>query len=731
MKIARFFSMLLIGLGVLVLLTLSNSITRTARALFEVEALASVSAANTDWMNGTVALSLERSVTQVALALDDPIPAAFRQLIDEQRSLSNSLLDQSQESLGSGHSDLPGTAYFLSNGADLRNRIDGLRREVDQMLALPKDQRNVQRIYALPFELKQAISTLKNLSEVVSIDSSEKSELSATLTSLQDRAWAIREFGGRARTYFAIAALTGAPLSEKSGVSIDIDSNRARDAWDSMNNLLVSTNVPDDLRQNIEAAGQQYFEDYKAVTENMRRASDAAAGAASVNYPYSFEEFFEVSSAALGEFSDLAAEVGNASVAYWQDRKTAAQLNLLLKVVGIVAIGIGLAFTKRLIDRRVIVRLEEATHAIVGVAEGDMSRSIARQEKDLAEIGALAESLKELKEKLVTAQAADEERAEEQRVQEAVVNELSRGLEKLAEGDLTHKINASYGGNYNQLLDNFNTSCQRLEALIGSVVSNAREIHGGANNLTQSSDNLSRRTESQAQSLEKTAASLEELTQSVRSTAESSRETDAHIGKARKNAQNGGLIVKDAIEAMGEIKESSDQITQVIGLIDDIAFQTNLLALNAGVEAARAGEAGAGFAVVASEVRGLAQRATEAASEIKQLIATSSRHVERGVELVGNTGTSLKEIVEMVESIGDLVSNISAASAHQSQGLSEMNETVTELDRMAQKNATIAEEATTASHALMQEATSLQKGAGAFKISGGGSAASIGQARAA
>ena len=216
--------------------------------------------------------------------------------------------------------------------------------------------------------------------------------------------------------------------------------------------------------------------------------------------------------------------------------------------------------------------------------------------------------------------------------------------------------------------------------------------------------------------MEETAAALEEITVTVNRTAAGSRQAAEAVASAKADAQASGQVVERAIAAMGEIEKSSTEITQIIGVIDEIAFQTNLLALNAGVEAARAGDAGRGFAVVAQEVRALAQRSAEAAKEIKGLISTSSKQVSHGVSLVGETGDSLKRIVEQVGAIDGLVSEISSSAQEQASSLGQVNTAVNQMDQMVQKNAAMVEESTAAAVALKDEASELEGLVSSFKI---------------
>ncbi|CRL12335.1 Dipeptide chemoreceptor protein [Phaeobacter italicus] len=325
-------------------------------------------------------------------------------------------------------------------------------------------------------------------------------------------------------------------------------------------------------------------------------------------------------------------------------------------------------------------------------------------------------------------QAAAAERAEARAIQtqqetERMVAVLGDHLNELAQGKLNCRIDEPFAPEYAKLQSNFNATVDTLKGTIHQVLDATGSINNGATEISRSSDDLSNRTESQAATLEQTAAALEELTVSVKSAAEGAKNVEETMHKARAEAQSSGEIVRTAVSAMGHIEESSAQISRIIGVIDDIAFQTNLLALNAGVEAARAGEAGRGFAVVASEVRGLAQRSADAATEIKSLIAASSGQVEQGVDLVGKAGEAIEKIVERVNHISGLVSDIATGASEQANGLSEINLGVSQLDQVTQQNAAMVEEATAAGHMLRSDAETLARLMERFDLSGGVSAA--------
>ena len=290
------------------------------------------------------------------------------------------------------------------------------------------------------------------------------------------------------------------------------------------------------------------------------------------------------------------------------------------------------------------------------------------------------------------------------------------GLSALATGDLTARIDAELAGPFAKLKTDFNMAMERLQTTMKSVLVNTGGITTGAGEISQATDDLSRRTEQQAATLEETAAALEEITASVKMTAKNITAANERASAAKAAADNGGKVVGTAVGAMDAIAQSSKKITDIIGVIDEIAFQTNLLALNAGVEAARAGDAGRGFAVVASEVRALAGRSSEAAKQIKTLISASGQQVEAGVKFVGDTGAALQKIVEQILEIHVLVSEISQAAEQQASSISQVNTAVGQMDQVTQQNAAMVEESTAAAHSLVHETEELKELVGFFTV---------------
>lgn len=293
---------------------------------------------------------------------------------------------------------------------------------------------------------------------------------------------------------------------------------------------------------------------------------------------------------------------------------------------------------------------------------------------------------------------------------------LGAGLDRLARGDLEARVETQLPDAADELRMNFNAAAQGLQELLVNIVTTSHSIDRGASEIAATTEELSQHSERQTADIDETTAALGAITATVRKTAEGANQARDVVAVAKADAEKSGIVVSGAIAAINGIEKSSKQISQIIGVIDEIAFQTNLLALNAGVEAARAGEAGRGFAVVASEVRALAQRSAAAAKEIKSLISNSNVQVDQGVDLVAKAGAALERIVVQVSEINDVVSAIAASSQEQAIGLQQVNTSMSHVDQVTRKNVAIVAQSTKAAHALARESEDLQKMIGRFQI---------------
>lgn len=347
-------------------------------------------------------------------------------------------------------------------------------------------------------------------------------------------------------------------------------------------------------------------------------------------------------------------------------------------------------------------------HAVIVLAEAGVLAVLCLRIEGL--VVGLAKAREEQSQQEARAAAEREKVNQEQRT---ALDTLKHSLSELSQGNLTTTVSGVPEA-YREFESNFNTSVGALDTAIGKVVAGIQAMNTGTMEISSASHDLSRRTEEQAASLEETAAAISQTSDSVNETARAAQSAQATISSTNADAQDGTKIVAEAVSAMDRIEKSSEEITNIISVIDSIAFQTNLLALNAGVEAARAGESGKGFAVVASEVRALAQRCSEAAEDVKSLITVSGEHVATGADLVKRSGGSFAAITKGVADLTQALDAIASSSQAQAGTLTQISETVHSLDRSTQQNAAMAEECTAAAASLANEAGGLARSVSGF-----------------
>ncbi|MCM2435929.1 methyl-accepting chemotaxis protein [Agrobacterium rosae] len=398
------------------------------------------------------------------------------------------------------------------------------------------------------------------------------------------------------------------------------------------------------------------------------------------------------------------------------------------QIRGYVSIAIMLALigTAIFLRRSVVLPIHRITLSMRSLAAGDTTGEIPFVGRS-DEVGQMAATVEVFRQSAManarlTAEAeqsraraeadrasaqADAERDAGERLHTATSG-LANGLRRLASGDLAFQLEEAFSTEFEGLRSDFNQSIRQLSATLVEVSQAVSNMDGGTREIADGTQDLSKRTEQQASSLEETAAALEQITANVAMSTKRTEEARRVASSANDSAAASALVVSHAEDAMRRIEESSQQISNIIGVIDEIAFQTNLLALNAGVEAARAGEAGKGFAVVAQEVRELAQRSAHAAKEIKALIQTSTSEVGNGVKLVRDASTSLKTISGFISEMNEHMGSIASSAVEQAGGLREINAAVNQMDQSTQQNAAMVEESTAAATTLSNEAQRLR-----------------------
>ena len=426
-------------------------------------------------------------------------------------------------------------------------------------------------------------------------------------------------------------------------------------------------------------------------------------------------------------------------------RAATAQMILIAEILAgfsaLVALGAGI-----FVVRGIAMPIGRITRSMRDLAAGDTDKTIPFAGRG-DEIGAMAGAVeifrqaamanKELEREAEEARnRAEAERREAERQAEAHAAErlriatsgLAAALERLAGGDLGFQIEEAFAPDFEQLRHDFNKSVRQLSETLAEISNAVGAVESGSHEIASGANDLSRRTEQQAAALEETAAALDEITVNVSNSAKRTEEARSLAGRANQSATQSSKVVADAEDAMRRIEESSKQISNIIGVIDEIAFQTNLLALNAGVEAARAGDAGKGFAVVASEVRTLAQRSGAAAKDISALISSSNTEVGEGVKLVRQAGEALEQILGASQKVAATIAEISAASGEQASGVDEMSQAVAHLDEMTQQNAALAEQSAASAGSLSNRIGQLNDLVAAFRT--GPESASVGQTAA-
>ncbi len=626
--------------------------------------------------------------------------------------------------------------------AELAQRIrklTALHEESVAALRQPKAARRAGLAPEVRDEITALIAMLDNLS--VRLDRLIKLQdpFVDQLMQIKQLAWVARDAGGDASVMMS-NTLGGQPLPAEPMMVYTANVSKGETAWATMEQLAASMTLPSALTGAIAKAKQEYYAPDQA-TMRLNMLKKLIAGQPVGMNADQWGDIIVPKLTTILRVADAALDTAKEHAAGQQSAAMVKLLMQLAMLAAAVAFAVGMML---LVSRRVVGPLHRIQEAMLKLAGGDFGVAVPGLERK-DEVGAMANAVERFKvvadqkarreadaatqrheaEAAVQAKANEERaRTAEERTRTAeqqahAFRALAAGLKQLATGDLTVRVNDDLTDEYKQIKEDFNTTVGQLQEMIGAIAAATREVTNASAEISTSSTDLSQRTEEQAASLEETSASMVEIAETVKKNAENAQHANESAASAREVANRGGEVVAKAVEAMGQIESSSRKISDIIGVIDEIARQTNLLALNAAVEAARAGEAGRGFAVVASEVRSLAQRSSQAAKDIKDLITSSGGQVQNGVELVNKAGGALAEIVESINQVAAIVSDIATASSEQATGIEEVNKALNQMDEVTQQNSALVEEATATAKTLDQQAQAMSGQVAFFRVDQG------------
>ncbi len=608
-------------------------------------------------------------------------------------------------------------------------RLTALHEESAAALLRPKAERRQGLAQEMLSETNSLIETLDKLSAQLTRSVKLDDAFIDQLMELKQLAWVVRNAGGDASVLIS-NKLGGQPLPPDAMLKYTVSVSRLETAWATLEDVAAGLPLPPRFADALAKAKREYFAaDYVDLRTKTLKALIAGEP---VNMKV--DDWARMSVSKLASLLGVAEAALETAKEYAASQHSAATRMLIVQL-GLLAIAVMMASgMMALVSRRVIRPLARMQEAMLKLAGGDFGVVVPGLERK-DEVGAMANAVERFKlvadekarkeaddalrrqqgEAAIHAKAA-EERARAAEEQAQAFRALSIGLGKLASGDLIFRLNDGFNEDYKQIRDDFNNTVVQLQETIKAIAFSTREVASTAAEISGSTTDLSQRTEEQAASLEQTSAAMERISATVKKNAENAQQANQFTSSTREVGNRGGEVVAQAVGAMSRIEESSRKISDIIGVIDEIARQTNLLALNAAVEAARAGEAGRGFAVVASEVRNLAQRSSQAAKDIKDLITNSSDQVQDGVELVNRAGASLTEIVESIKKVAEIVSDIAAASGEQSTGIDQVNAALNQMDEVTQQNSALVEQNAAAAKALEQQSQAMDERVSFFRL---------------